>query len=94
MIYLIILATMNLMAFCLMGIDKRRAIRKRWRISERALLLSCACFGALGGYLGMRHFHHKTLHKRFAIGVPLMLALQAALIVYLTVRFGKGVWIG
>lgn len=80
---LCVLAVANLLAFALMGIDKRRAIRKRWRIPERTLLLSCACLGALGGYLGMRLFHHKTLHRRFAWGVPAMLVFQAVLLGYL-----------
>lgn len=75
-----VLLALNLLAFCLMGIDKRRAVRGRWRIPERTLLLSCACFGALGGLAGMRLFHHKTRHARFARGVPAMLILQAALL--------------
>lgn len=76
-----VLLALNLLAFCLMGIDKRRAVRGRWRIPERTLLLSCACFGALGGLLAMRVFHHKTRHARFAWGVPAMLMVQAALLI-------------
>lgn len=79
----ILLAAANLLAFCLMGLDKRRAIQGRWRIPERTLLLSCACFGALGGLLGMRVFHHKTRHPRFSWGVPAMLTFQAALLLAL-----------
>lgn len=80
---LLTLLAANLLAFVLMGVDKRRAVQGRWRISERTLLLSCACLGALGGWLGMRLFHHKTRHPRFAWGVPAMLVFQAALLGYL-----------
>ena len=76
-----VLLALNLLAFCLMGIDKRRAVRGRWRIPERTLLLCCACFGALGGLLAMHVFHHKTRHARFAWGVPAMLMVQAALLI-------------
>ena len=77
------LLAVNLWAFVLMGVDKYRAIRKKWRIPERTLLGACALFGALGGYLGMQVFRHKTRHFRFSIGVPLMLAAQIALLAWL-----------
>ena len=56
-----VLLVMNVLSFSLMGADKRRAIRGRWRIPERTLLLACACFGALGGLLGKA-----VLKKHFA----------------------------
>lgn len=77
----------NLWVFLLMGVDKRKAIKGKRRISERKLLLSALCFGALGGFCGMRFFHHKTLHKRFCYGLPAMLVLQIALIIFLTFYF-------
>ena len=83
----LLLLTTNLVAFCLLGADKRRAIRGRWRIPERTLLLACACFGALGGLLGMRTFHHKTLHRQFSWGVPAMLVCQAALLICLLLHY-------
>lgn len=79
---IVLLLALNVFSFSLMGIDKRRARRGAWRISERALLLSCACFGALGGLTGMRLFRHKTRHARFAVGVPLMLLMQLALLLW------------
>ena len=82
-VLLLWLAAINLIAFLLMGVDKYRAIRKKWRIPERTLLGACALFGALGGYLGMQVFRHKTRHFRFSIGVPLMLAAQIALLAWL-----------
>lgn len=79
-------AAVNLAAFLLMGIDKRRARLGKWRIPERTLLLACALFGAAGGLTGMHVFRHKTRKPRFRFGVPAMLALQAAAAVYLLTR--------
>ena len=62
-----------------MGIDKRRAVRGRWRVPERTLLTVCALFGAAGGLMGMKLFRHKTQKPRFRFGVPLMLIAQLAL---------------
>ena len=81
-----VLLVMNVLSFSLMGADKRRAKRGKWRIRERTLLAASALFGALGGLLGMKFFHHKTLHKQFAVGIPVMLAAQLALLVWLCVR--------
>ena len=72
------LLAVNCAAFVLMGLDKRRARRGTWRISERALFLPALLGGALGGTLGMRAFHHKTKHWYFRYGFPLLLALQLA----------------
>jgi len=74
-----VLAAVNLAAFVMMGIDKRRAVRGRWRIPERTLLTVCALFGAAGGLMGMRLFRHKTQKARFRFGVPVMLIIQLAL---------------
>ena len=73
-------AAMNVLAFALMGIDKRRARLSRWRISEKALFMAAACFGGLGGVLGMRVFRHKTKHWYFRVFFPALLALQIALL--------------
>ena len=56
--------TANLLAFALMGLDKRRARRGCWRISEKALFFFPVLGGSLGGMLGMYFFHHKTRHWR------------------------------
>ena len=69
----------NLTAFVLMGLDKRRARKKLWRISEKGLFLPVLLGGSLGGILGMKVFHHKTLHWYFRYGFPLLLVLQLAL---------------
>lgn len=70
----------NLFAFFLTLYDKRRAIRDRWRVPERALLTVSAVGGALGMLIAMHAFHHKTRKKKFSIGVPLLLILDCLLL--------------
>ena len=82
------LLVVNLAAFVLMGLDKRRARRGEWRISEKALFLPAALGGALGGTLGMRAFHHKTRHWYFHFGFPLLLLVQLLLLGWLALRQG------
>ncbi len=74
----IYLMAVNLAAFVMMGVDKRRAKLGTWRISEKALFLPALLGGALGGTLGMRAFRHKTRHWYFCLGFPLLLVLQLA----------------
>ena len=74
------LIAMNLVSFALMGIDKRRAQRGAWRISEKVLFMATACFGGLGGVMGMRLFHHKTKHWYFRVFFPAMLAAQIVIL--------------
>lgn len=76
----ICIAVINLITFALFGIDKRRAKKGMWRISEKTLLFFSAAFGAAGALFGMRIFHHKTRHKKFSVGVPLLLLLQILLV--------------
>ena len=74
------LLAMNLLSFCLMGLDKRRAVKGQWRISERALLLFGFFGGSLGGLLGMFLFRHKTKHRKFTVLMPLFLVFHIALL--------------
>lgn len=76
------LAVVNLAAFCMFGIDKRRARKRRWRIPERRLLSIALLGGSLGALAGMYVFRHKTRHKVFSIGIPLLFVLQAAAVGY------------
>lgn len=80
---LVYLLLINAVAFLLMLADKRRAKKKLWRIPERTLLLSAALGGSLGSLAGMYLFRHKTLHPKFTVGVPLILAAQVILAVVL-----------
>lgn len=70
----------NAVSCALMGVDKRRARRGLYRISEATLLLWCGCFGALGGLLGMRVFRHKTRRLKFTITVPFLMVAQIVLL--------------
>ena len=79
-IALVVITVMNLVSFALMSIDKRRARRGAWRISERALFITTACFGGLGGVLGMKVFHHRTQHWYFRVFFPVLLVLQIAIL--------------
>ena len=73
----------NFIAFFLMGIDKRRAIKHAFRIPEATLFLFAIMGGSIGAILGMYTFHHKTRHWYFVYGMPAILILQIALIVFL-----------
>lgn len=75
-----VLIAVNLFSFWLMGYDKRCARRGKWRVPEKRLFLAAACFGALGGLLGMKVFRHKTRHWSFRIGFPLLLIVQCGIL--------------
>lgn len=82
-----VILAINIIAFFMYGLDKSKAKRGAWRIPE-ATLLGIAFFGgALGAFLGMKVFRHKTKHVQFFIGVPVMLVLQIALAVFLVYKF-------
>lgn len=69
-------ALMNFIGFSLMYVDKRKAIKKRWRISERQLFLAALLGGSIGSILGMHVFRHKTKHWHFVYGLPALLIIQ------------------
>ena len=77
------LLTVNVVAFAAFGIDKYKAKRGLWRISEATLLLLAVVGGSLGALMGMRIWHHKTQHAKFRYGLPLIILAQIALIYYL-----------
>lgn len=77
---------MNLIAFCLMGVDKRRAKRGAWRIPEKTLFLVTALMGGIGGTAGMLFFRHKTKHWYFRLGFPALMMLQIVLAVFVMMR--------
>jgi uncharacterized membrane protein YsdA (DUF1294 family) len=65
----------NLIAFILYGIDKKRAIRNEYRISEKVLLWIARLGGAIGSWMGIKLFRHKTKHTKFRIVVPLWIVI-------------------
>ena len=71
--YLLII---NALGFLLMLVDKWKARKNRWRVRESTLLLIAALGGSVGSLLGMYLFRHKTLHLKFTLGIPLILAGQ------------------
>lgn len=81
LVALAVLVIMNIASFVLMSYDKRCARRGKWRVPERRLFLVTACFGGLGGVLGMKVFHHKTQHWYFKAFFPVLLALQIVVLV-------------
>jgi uncharacterized membrane protein YsdA (DUF1294 family) len=80
---LVYLIAINVVTFFLYGMDKWKAKRSKWRISEATLLGLAVIGGSIGAWLGMKVWHHKTMHKKFKYGLPLILIVQIA-IVFLT----------
>ncbi|MBQ6233855.1 MAG: DUF1294 domain-containing protein [Clostridia bacterium] len=77
----VILAVLNLFSFALMAYDKRCAKAGKWRVPEKMLFLATACFGGLGGVLGMILCRHKTKHWYFNVFFPVLLAVQVVLLI-------------
>ena len=79
---LLYLLIVNAIAFILMLADKRMAQKNLWRIPEATLLLSAAIGGSIGSLAGMYTFRHKTRHPKFAVGIPLLLLLHIAVLLW------------
>ena len=77
------LLAINAVAFIVYGIDKYKAKKAKWRISEATLLLLAILGGSIGAWMGMRVWHHKTMHRKFKYGIPALLLMQIALMAYL-----------
>lgn len=73
---------MNIIGYTLMGVDKKRAIRGAYRISEASLFMVAIFGGALGATIGMHHFRHKTKHWYFRLGLPFIFLVQLAILIY------------
>ena len=71
----------NILTFLIYGIDKWKAKKGRWRISEATLLILAVVGGSIGALLGMKIWHHKTMHKKFKYGLPFILIAQIALLI-------------
>ena len=76
---LIYLLAVNALTFIVYGIDKYKAKHAKWRISEATLLLLAVFGGSVGAWLGIKVWHHKTMHKKFKYGVLVIFILQVVL---------------
>ena len=77
------LLAINAVTFIVYGIDKYKAKKAKWRISEATLLLLAVLGGSVGAWVGMKAWHHKTMHKKFKYGIPAILLIQIVLMAYL-----------
>ena len=78
-----LIALLNLITFIVYGIDKYKARTGKWRISESTLLLLAIMGGSIGALLGIKVWHHRTLHKKFKYGIPLIILAQTLLSIVL-----------
>ena len=77
----------NIVTFLVYGLDKWKAKKSKWRIREAALLGQAVLGGSIGAWLGMKVWHHKTMHKKFRYGIPAIIIIQLILITgYLLLR--------
>ena len=83
------LLAINAVAFIMYGIDKYKAKKAKWRIPEATLLLLAVLGGSIGAWMGMKVWHHKTMHKKFKYGIPAILLIQIALMAYLHMNLWK-----
>ena len=79
-IAIIYLIAINVFTFFIYGIDKYKAKNSKWRIPEATLLGLAALGGSIGAWLGMKVWHHKTMHKKFKYGVPALIIIQIVII--------------
>ncbi len=72
----------NVIGFTMVVVDKYRAIRSKWRIRESRFFYVSLLGGGFGVYSGMRIFHHKTNHRNFMWGIPLIVIIEYALVYF------------
>ncbi|MBS5948763.1 MAG: DUF1294 domain-containing protein [Clostridium sp.] len=83
-IYLIYyLIFINIISFLTMFVDKKKAIKRKWRIKENTLFLLSFIGGSIGVLLGIYSFRHKTKHIKFTLGIPLILLVQVLLFLFI-----------
>lgn len=83
------LLIVNVVTFCMYGLDKLKAKKGKRRIPEKTLMWSAAVGGSIGAICGMFLFRHKTLHKKFRIGLPAILIAQLLLAGFILWKTGK-----
>lgn len=79
----IILGAVNLLAFIVFGLDKKKAEKDKWRIPESTLIMLAVLGGSAGALAGMLVFRHKTKKAKFMIGIPVILLLQVLLVSFI-----------
>ena len=77
----------NAITFIIYGIDKLKAKKGKWRTPEACLLGLAVIGGSIGAYLGIKVWHHKTLHKKFKYGIPAIIILQIVCICLVLFRY-------
>jgi len=85
-IIVIYLIAINVLTFFIYGIDKYKAKKSKWRIPEATLLGLAAFGGSIGAWLGMKVWHHKTMHKKFKFGIPAIIIIQIVIISSLYIK--------
>lgn len=86
-ILILYLLLINAVAFLLMLIDKWKAKKNLWRISEATLMSTAILGGGIGALLGMYAVRHKTRHLKFTLGIPLILAVQIGICLFLFAKY-------
>ncbi len=86
---LLYIIAVNVVAFIVYGIDKYKARHAKWRISEATLLLLAVIGGSVGAWCGMKAWRHKTMHRKFKYGAPVIFILQLALAVWIVGRMAQ-----
>ena len=82
-ILIIFLLVINVVTFFVYGVDKRKAKRSAWRIPEMTLMLLAVIGGSAGAWAGMKVWHHKTAHIKFKYGIPLIIIIQVAIVLWI-----------
>ena len=85
-ILIIYFIAINVATFFTFGIDKWKAKNSKWRIREAALLGLAVLGGSIGAWLGMKVWHHKTMHKKFKYGIPAIIIVQLLIIGYILIK--------
>lgn len=71
--YLIII---NIVTFFIYGIDKYKAKKSKWRVSEKILITLAILGGSIGAWIGIKTWHHKTKHQKFKLGIPIIMVYK------------------
>lgn len=86
-LFIYYILVINIITFLVYGIDKWKAKKGWWRIPETTLIILAIIGGSIGAWFGIKVWHHKTMHKKFKYGVPLIFILQFALLIYVYIKY-------